>query len=202
MTRHFFNCCRIVWGQGNASLAISLPSSCYITPRGSLSETSILHSQNQKRIRESMNEVKARAPAKQYSYMKMTKTWSLWSTSSPLSRSILTVLYCPLIAALCRGNLDACFKNRSFNHWIDPSLYLPNTGLSVTSLEATLSSEPINRGQRRTGREGEGGLQLPQILGNSDFLGSKRKFGQSQFLKTSACLLNYFEDLNINLKSA
>ena len=32
---------------------------------------------------------------------------------------------------------------------------------------------------------GEGGLQPPQILGNSDFLGSERKFGQSQFLKTS-----------------
>ena len=31
---------------------------------------------------------------------------------------------------------------------------------------------------------GRGGLQPPQSLGNSDFLGSKRKFGQSQFLKT------------------
>ena len=38
-----------------------------------------------------------------------TKTWSLWSTSSPLSRSILTVSYCPLIAALCRRPLDAYF---------------------------------------------------------------------------------------------
>ena len=42
----------------------------------------------------------------------------------------------------------------------------------------------------------------PQILGNSDFLGSKRKFGQSQFLKMPPCLFNYFEDLNINLKLA
>ena len=49
---------------------------------------------------------------------------------------------------------------------------------------------------------GRGGLQPPQILGNSVFLGSKRKFGQSQILKTSPCLFNYFEDLNINLKSA
>ena len=32
---------------------------------------------------------------------------------------------------------------------------------------------------------GRGGPQPPQILGNSDFLGSERKFGQSQFLKTS-----------------
>ena len=34
---------------------------------------------------------------------------------------------------------------------------------------------------------GRGGLQPPQILGNSDFLGSKRKFGQSYFLKTFPC---------------
>ena len=43
-----------------------------------------------------------------------TKTWSLWSISSPLSRSILTVSYCPLIAALCRGPLDAYFKKITF----------------------------------------------------------------------------------------
>ena len=55
---------------------------------------------------------------------------------------------------------------------------------------------------RRTGQGGEGGCSPPQILGNSDFLGSERKFGQSQFLKTSPCLFIYFEDLNINLKSA
>ena len=47
---------------------------------------------------------------------------------------------------------------------------------------------------------GQGGLQPPQSLGNSDFLGSERKFGQSQFLKTSPCSFNYFKDLNINLK--
>ena len=38
---------------------------------------------------------------------------------------------------------------------------------------------------RRTGKGGglgRGGLQPPQILGNSDFLGSERKFGQSQLL--------------------
>ena len=38
------------------------------------------------------------------------------------------------------------------------------------------------------GRGGRGGLQPPQVLGNSDFLGSKRKFGQSQFLKTFPCI--------------
>ena len=30
---------------------------------------------------------------------------------------------------------------------------------------------------------GARGLQSPQILGNSDVLGSERKFGQSQFLR-------------------
>ena len=55
------------------------------------------------------------------------------------------------------------------------------------------------------GPGGRGGLQPPQILGNSDFLGSTRKFGQSQFLKTSPCFYYYFEEINIfyfNLKSA
>ena len=49
------------------------------------------------------------------------------------------------------------------------------------------------------------GAAAPQILGNSDFLGSTRKFAQSQFLKTSACFYYYFEEINIfyfNLKSA
>ena len=49
---------------------------------------------------------------------------------------------------------------------------------------------------------GARGAAAPQILGNSDFLGSERKFGQSQFLKTSPCLFNNLKDLNINLKSA
>ena len=54
---------------------------------------------------------------------------------------------------------------------------------------------------RRTGR-GARGAAAPPNFGQPDFLGSKRKFGQSLFLKTSPCLFNYFEDLNINLKSA
>ena len=47
--------------------------------------------------------------------------------------------------------------------------------------------EIIASPHRRTGRGGGGGLQPPQILGNSDFLGRKRKFGQSYFLKTFPC---------------
>ena len=43
--------------------------------------------------------------------------------------------------------------------------------------------------------------QNAQSLGNSDFLGSKRKLGQSQFLKTFPCflVLLYFEDLGLIL---
>ena len=63
------------------------------------------------------------------------------------------------------------------------------------------ASNFLGIGVRAGGGKG-GGLQPPQILGNSVFLGNKRKFGQSQFLKTSPWLFDYFEDLNINLKSA
>ena len=42
-----------------------------------------------------------------------------------------------------------------------------------------------------------GAREPPQILGNSDFLGSKRKFGQSQVLKTFRCFFCYFEEINI-----
>ena len=38
--------------------------------------------------------------------------------------------------------------------------------------------------------EARGGCSPPQSLDNSDFLGSKRKFGQSQFLKTFPCFLS------------
>ena len=45
---------------------------------------------------------------------------------------------------------------------------------------------------------GARGAADPQILGNSDFLGSKRKFGQSQVLKTFRCFFYcYFEEINI-----
>ena len=62
---------------------------------------------------------------------------------------------------------------------------LPNASIS-SSDALTGSSVPskITIGVRAGGGGGRGGLQPPQILGNSDFLGSKRKFGQSHFLKT------------------
>ena len=53
---------------------------------------------------------------------------------------------------------------------------------------------------------GPGALQPPQILGNSYFLGSKKKFWQSQVLKPfPRCLFYYFEEINIfyfNLKKS
>ena len=70
---------------------------------------------------------------------------------------------------------------------------LSRTGF--TAFEENLCQTLPTRGiegkdsHRRTGRGGRGGLQPPQSLGNSDFLGSKRKFGQSQFLKTFPCFL-------------
>ena len=58
---------------------------------------------------------------------------------------------------------------------------------------------------RCTGR-GARGAAAPQILSNSDFLGSEGKFGQNQFFKTFPFFLNHnFEGINIfyfNLKSA
>ena len=63
----------------------------------------------------------------------------------------------------------------------------------------------IDSGAYGTGGARAAAAPPPQILGNSDFLGSTRKFGQSQFLKTSACFYYYFEEINIfyfNLKSA
>ena len=81
--------------------------------------------------------------------------------------------------------------------------------------EANFEKKSYCHSHRRTGRGGGGGglwgeegCSYPQILGNSDFLGSKRKFGQSQFLKTFPCYYYYyyyFEEINIfyfNLKSA
>ena len=84
----------------------------------------------------------------------------------------------------CLENISLCFKgDRSGTIHVDIQLW------------ETFCSQEYGPG-------GRGGLQPRQILGNPVFLGSKRKFGQSQFLKTSPWLFDYFEDLNINLKSA
>ena len=54
----------------------------------------------------------------------------------------------------------------------------------ATESETIMYKLTVNIGVRAGGGGGvRGGLQPPppKILGNSDFLGSKRKFGQSQF---------------------
>ena len=76
------------------------------------------------------------------------------------------------------------------------------------AIEQSLVTKQASNKHRRTGRGGRGGLQPPQNLGNSDILGSERKFGQSQFLKTSPFYLiilkkiivifNYFKENNSN----
>ena len=50
----------------------------------------------------------------------------------------------------------------------------------------------------RTAREGEGGCSPPKFWATQIFWAAR----ENLFLKTSPCLFYYFEDLNINLKSA
>ena len=69
-------------------------------------------------------------------------------------------------------------------------IYLINFKLLSSRISSTLILGPVQQGGSIGVRAGgRGGLQPPQSLGNSDFLGSKRKFGQSQFSKTFPCFL-------------
>ena len=82
-------------------------------------------------------------------------------------------------------SISLCFKgDRSGTIHVDIQLW------------ETFCSQEYGPGSR-------GGLQPRQILGNSVFLGSKRKFGQSYFLKTFPCFFYQFKETNIfyfNLK--
>ena len=51
----------------------------------------------------------------------------------------------------------------------------------ATKSETIIYKLIVNKGVRAGGGGGEGGCSPHKILGNSDFLGSKRKIGQSQF---------------------
>ena len=80
--------------------------------------------------------------------------------------------------------------------------HLPHTLQFLDSSKGYLNQDQQHR---QTGRGGGGGLQHPQILGNSDFLGNKRNLGKaSQFnLKKFPCFFS--EEIDIfyfNLKSA
>ena len=90
---------------------------------------------------------------------------------------------------------------------IVPGYYSRKCGsCSVLSTDRGTQREILRKRPRNIGVRAGGarGLQPPQILGNSDFLGSKRKFGQSQLLKTFHVFYEYFGEINIfyfNLKS-
>ena len=62
----------------------------------------------------------------------------------------------------------------------------------------------VNRGVRAGGRGGgaRGAAAPPQNLGQLRFFGQQEKIWAKSVFKTSPYLFNYFEDLNINLKSA
>ena len=49
---------------------------------------------------------------------------------------------------------------------------------------------------------GARGAAAPPKFGQLRFFGQQEKIWAKPLLKTSPCLFNYFEDLNINLKSA
>ena len=91
--------------------------------------------------------------------------------------------------------LNGCWQRLLFARQLIPRKCSENVASASRVLKLEFKTIGVRAGGTR-------GAAAPQILGNSDFLGSERKFGQSQFLKTSPCLFNYFKDLNINLKSA
>ena len=91
--------------------------------------------------------------------------------------------------------LNGCWQRLLFVRQLIPRKCSENVASASRVLKLEFKTIGVRAGGAR-------GAAAPQILGNSDFLGSERKFGQSQFLKTSPCLFNYFKDLNINLKSA
>ena len=70
----------------------------------------------------------------------------------------------------------------------------------ATKSETIIYKLMVNRGVRGGG--GERGLQPPQNLGQFRFFGQQEKIWAKSVFKTSPYLFNYFEDLNINLKSA
>ena len=70
----------------------------------------------------------------------------------------------------------------------------------LSFLHKAISSSVIQGVHRRTGRGARGECSPPpQLLGNSDFLVSRRKFGQSQFLRSDVSMFFYycFEEIYI-----
>ena len=70
----------------------------------------------------------------------------------------------------------------------------------ATKSETIIYKLLVNIGVRAGG--GQGGLQPPQNFAQLRFFGQQEKIWAKSVFKTSPCLFNYFEDLNINLMSA
>ena len=96
------------------------------------------------------------------------------------------------LSKVARVILSSCLHQRSSTRSVYVTFTFP---FGSVKDEADFEKIKNCHSHRRTGRGeggggGRGGLQSPQILGNSDFFGgSKRKFGQSQFLKTFPCFV-------------
>ena len=87
------------------------------------------------------------------------------------------------LSKVARVVLSSCLHQRSSTRSVYVTFTFP-FGSFKDEADFEKKKIVIAIGLRAGGEGGRGGLQSPQILGNSDFLGSKRKFGQSQFLKT------------------
>ena len=91
------------------------------------------------------------------------------------------------LSKVARVILSSCLHQRSSTRSVYVTFTFP---FGSVKDEADFEKKKIVIAIGRKGRGGgRGGLQSPQILGNSDFLGSKRKFRQSQFLKTFPCFV-------------
>ena len=98
-----------------------------------------------------------------------------------------------------------CFFTELFTRWCFSQmvvlLLLRGLYKDLSFLHKAISCLVIQGAHRRKGREATGNAAPPPppILGNSDFLVSKKKFGQSQFLRSDVFMFFYycFEEIYI-----
>ena len=72
----------------------------------------------------------------------------------------------------------------------------------ATKSETIIYKLIVNIGVRAGGARGGGGLQPPPKFWATQIFGQQEKIWAKSVFMTSPYLFNYFEDLNINLKSA
>ena len=82
------------------------------------------------------------------------------------------------------GNIQS---NKYADKWKESLMCTFGDQVVIAKKETKTTNKTTNDQSKYTQPGVRGGLQPPQILGNSDFLGSKRKFGQSHFLKAFLC---------------